>query len=641
MVEFPLSPLPENAEPGAGRGRRGLLARAAGAAAAALAVAAALFALAAIGLSRGVPERWTSLLGEKISTPEIDVEPGRVSFSLARLSLRVGSLGVYRKGEVREPLAKATGVEVGFRPRSLVPSAAWLASVKVDALELGIDLSGDGSAEEEEEDAEVRLPDIPPVPVKCGRADVLGFRGRGVEAVLSCTGSVLCVDGIRIAFPEESATGQAVRGSFSMAFAPLAIAADCTGRLDPNAVSPVLRLADEPEIAAELEKFAFPGAAPEVDARYRYCAERNERELRIAVSSGPAAYNGVPVDSFSGVVSVGKPDGWGHVEISRLSVARPEGAASGTIEIAPDEDALRFSATATMDPAALAALIGIVDADVALPVEFPAPAQVRGKGTFAIGGSCTNALSVEAFAPEAVVAGMPLRRTSAELSLRGDDLGVGNVRADVLGGALSASFGLVLPFSETAPTNFPAEIGVSLSGLSYAEIARTANPDSPVDKGLVDASLSLRGPLDDIVGLSFAETEGSVSLDARDSRIYRIPVFAGLTDILASFVPGVDWLVDEDNFSVRGEFGGGKLRIDPFKIDGAAVSVSGKGFVYFPDLDVDLKVKVHLMNRSTWLGEGVYWLLSPISKIFEIRATGPATDPRWTSATFQSNPSKK
>ena len=63
--------------------------------------------------------------------------------------------------------------------------------------------------------------------------------------------------------------------------------------------------------------------------------------------------------------------------------------------------------------------------------------------------------------------------------------------------------------------------------------------------------------------------------------------------------------------------------------------------MYFPECEVDLKVKVHLLNRSTWLGEGVYWLLSPLSKMFEIRATGPALSPRWTSATFQSNPSKK
>lgn len=639
MVDFPLPPRPEAAAPR--RRKRRPLRAAARVFAAALVAAAALFALLAIRLSRGIPERWSEKIGEAASTAEIDIEPSHVSFSLARLSLRVGSLGVYRRGEVREPIAKAAGIEVGFRPRTLLPSPSWLASVRLDSLELGIDISGGPDEEEEEESAPPAIPDLPPVPVRCGRLDILGFRARNVEAALSCTGGVLCVEGARIAFPEEKVPDQAVSGTVLVALDPFSISVEAFGRLDPNIVAPVLRLAEEDGVAVELERFAFPEEAPELGVVYRYAPDADVRTLRIRIGSGPAAYNGVPVRAFSGTVSVGAPGKWGYVEIRQLAVTRPEGAASGEITVDPGNDALRFQATATMDPTALAALIGIVDAGEELPVQFPAPAQVRADGVFAIGPTGTNDLSVEAFAPDIEVAGVPLRRASALLSLKGDDLRVDDIRADVLGGSLHASFGLALPFSDSAPTNFPAAIDVSLGGLSFAQIAKLANPESPVDKGTVDASLSLRGPLDDITGLAFAETEGSLAIDAADSRVYRIPVFAGLTDILASFVPGVDWLVDEDSISLRGEFGGRKLRIDPFKIDGTAVSVSGHGNVYFPEQELDLKVKVHLLNRSTWLGEGVYWLLSPISKVFEIRATGPAASPRWTSATFQSNPSKK
>lgn len=639
MVEFPLAPLPENEPPPRRKARRTLRA-ALRAAAAAFAVAAALFALLAIRLAKGIPERWTGRLGEAISTDAVDIEPAHVSFSLARLSLRVGSLGVYRKGEVREPIVRAAGIEVGFLPRSLMPSPAWLSSVRLDSLELGIDLSG-GPEEEEEDSAAPEIPDLPPVPVRCGRVDVLGFRARNVEASLSCTGGVLHVEGARLSFPEEKVPGQSVSGAVHVALDPFAISVECAGRLDPNIAVPVLRLAEEEGVAAELERFAFADAAPELGAVYRYAPGRNERVLRIRVDSGPASYNGVPVDSFSGVVTVGEPRSWSFLDISQLSVTRPEGAASGALRLLPASDELSFSANATMDPVALAALIGILDADAELPVAFPAPAQIRASGTFAVGPGCTNGLSVSAFAPEVSVAGVPLRRASAELSLAGDGLRVGNVRADVLGGGLSASFGLVLPFDDTSPTNLPAQIDVSLDGLSFAQIAKLANPESPVDKGTVNARLSLRGPLDDITDLTFAETTGAMSIDAANSRVYRIPVFAGLTDILASFVPGVDWLVDEDDISVRGEFGRGRLRVDPFKIDGPAAGISGRGNVYFPECEVDLKVKVHLLNRSTWLGEGVYWLLSPLSKMFEIRATGPALSPRWTSATFQSNPSKK
>ena len=46
---------------------------------------------------------------------------------------------------------------------------------------------------------------------------------------------------------------------------------------------------------------------------------------------------------------------------------------------------------------------------------------------------------------------------------------------------------------------------------------------------------------------------------------------------------------------------------------------------------MNLGVKVHLMNRRTWIGAGLYYLFSPISSIFAVRATGPYSDPSWDS----------
>ena len=92
----------------------------------------------------------------------------------------------------------------------------------------------------------------------------------------------------------------------------------------------------------ELERFSFPEAAPELGVVYRYAPEADVRTLRIRVGSGPASYNGVPVQAFSGTVSVGAPGKWGYVEIRQFAVTRPEGAAAGEITVDPGNDALRF-----------------------------------------------------------------------------------------------------------------------------------------------------------------------------------------------------------------------------------------------------------------------------------------------------------
>lgn len=603
---------------------------------------AVAFALVALKLSHGVPDKWTDRLGEALSSEDVDVEPAKVSFSLSRMALRVGSVGVYRKRVLREPVARATGIEVRFKPSLFKPPTSWLESLHLDSLDLDIDTSGDGEDEDESGDSAASLPDIAPFAFSCGRVSVLGLRPHDVSATLSCTGGVLRVDAFTLRFPEEKATGQTLSGGFFASLEPFALGADASGRLDPNVVAPVLRNVDEPEIAAELEKFRFDSEAPHIGVSYRYCPSRNERKLHIHLGSDvPARYNGVAVDSFSGVVEVGAPESWSHVAISPLNVSRPEGSASASLEILPREDELRFRADATMDAVALAAMIGLLDADDTLPVSMERPAQIRAQGVFSIGPAATNSLGVEVFAPVVGIAGVDYERASAEMTLTGDVLSVPRIRADVLGGDFSGSFSVRLPLCEDSPTNMPASISMHAKEFSHEEWAKLLGMEAEGSKGVLDASVLLDGPLDDIVSLEMRETTGIVDVAIRDSRIFRVPVFAGLTDILASVVPGVDLLVDEDNVTVKGEFSGGKLRIDPFNIDGAAFSLSGKGNVYFPDCELDLKVKVHLLNRSTWVGEGVYWLLSPLSKMLEIRATGPATSPRWTSATFQSNPSKK
>ncbi len=106
--------------------------------------------------------------------------------------------------------------------------------------------------------------------------------------------------------------------------------------------------------------------------------------------------------------------------------------------------------------------------------------------------------------------------------------------------------------------------------------------------------------------------------------------------ILGAVVPGVDLLMDRDSLDVRGKLAEGVLDLDKFDIEGTAFSIAGRGRVWTEDQSLDLTLDVHLLNRGTWLGAGIYWLTTPFSKIFAIRASGTVDNPSWTSARLSS-----
>ena len=74
----------------------------------------------------------------------------------------------------------------------------------------------------------------------------------------------------------------------------------------------------------------------------------------------------------------------------------------------------------------------------------------------------------------------------------------------------------------------------------------------------------------------------------------------------------------------------GVIAIERLRIEGGAISITGDGNLW-TDGVVNLGVKVHLMNRRTWVGAGLYYLFSPISSLLAVRATGPADNPSWES----------
>jgi len=169
----------------------------------------------------------------------------------------------------------------------------------------------------------------------------------------------------------------------------------------------------------------------------------------------------------------------------------------------------------------------------------------------------------------------------------------------------------------------------------HAELSGQPRPEDG-GEGKLDADAFLEAPADDFFAGEFGTADGSVSVSLRDSQVFRIPFFTSLVGLLGSVVPYADLLMDRDSLEVRGTLADGVLDISKLDIEGTAFSIAGRGRAWTADRSIDLTLDVHLMNRGTWLGAGIYWLVTPISKIFAIRASGTFDHPQWSSARLSS-----
>ena len=586
--------------------------------------------LAAVGL----PRAWSDAIARALSTDDFAVELERVSFSLASMRLRIGEARLYAKGALLPPIAEARGTAVVLRPRLARPGPDWIRSVEVESFSLPEvpDLPDDGN-----DSPPAALPDLGPVDLHCVHADVLGLRAFGLRSRMTFEGGALLLSDGRLFTGGPGEPPRLLEGTFRLDPAAYAFSSEGSGHLDPNRLRELLRRVGEPEIGDEIAKFEFPDAPPHVVASWRYAPGANERMLRLELFCGPARYNGVPVSGFSGTIVVDGDGGWRRVAVDGLRVDRPEGSVDGRLEILPRAHTISFQAMSTMDPLRVVAMLGVLDADEELPIAFDNPSFAAASGVLDYGAEVTGSgatdIRVDARAPGLVAGGLRFEGATGTMTVSNGVLVATNLAASCFGGAVAGSLRLTLDESRT----FSAE--ARARDVPWDRVHAFANgAPEPEDGGraTLEADVSLVGPANDIFSREWRTSSGSVAVSLRESQVFRIPFFTDLVDILGAVVPGVDLLMDRDSLDVRAKLEEGVFDVSKLDIEGTAFSIAGRGRAWTEDRSIDLTLDVHLLNRGTWLGAGVYWLTTPFSKIFAIRASGTVDDPQWSSARLSS-----
>ena len=592
--------------------------------------------------SHNLPPTWIESMSKAISTETFAVEMENVSISLRRGELDVRHLRVFPRGTVQDAVLELDNTSIKLRPVRGSHPLTWLRSVRIGQLTIPSTALGMNYGFESEGNSHrylganglpLFIPEFGPVKFSCGTANVFGSTGRSIEATLIGKDDTLILNDIRVNMTDRREDRQIVTGHLEFGLATFTLLGDGNGTLDPEKLLPIFTALNLPKLSSEIMRFRFPESPPDIaiDIDYQPC--ENLRDLTVKVKSGYCLYNDTPVTFLTGTIKASGSNEWDVVDIGPLHGVRPEGVINGSLRIDTTHAKLSFDADSTLDPLHLLRIIRITQGTPSLPMTFDNPTRVVASGIYDFS---TNAMLTDISgivnSPCISTSKVKFEKATARCHLTDSSWSVNKATAEVLGGQYEGQC-VFTPPSSSHHRVIQLDSQGKFSGLRQNEWSKFYGTQSPDASGLLDLTYAIRGSVLTNSAEFLSGLSGTIDVDIRKAHLYRIPLFAGLTEVIASTIPGVDFILAQDNLKSSLAFTNRVFNVKSLSIEGNVFSASGYGTLQF-DGDVNLRIKAHLLNRETWVGQGLYYVLFPISKILEFQALGPISKPKWSSATL-------
>lgn len=316
-------------------------------------------------------------------------------------------------------------------------------------------------------------------------------------------------------------------------------------------------------------------------------------------------------------------DAGDRVRIRPMMIVRDEGLVRGAMEYKSSDNTISFSALSMADPGAVARMIDPVIASAVAPYTFDGLCYASVFGTVGLTNSMLNNMEVNVNAGSArwkmfTLSPCALTMHIVERSYRIEDFNGSIFNGTIRGSAEidpAAADSSNMIFAVTAKVD-NVDFGILVNNLAGKKLEGAY-------EGACAASVSLQGMLDDpqtIVG------GGWLRID--DGRIFTVPIFSGLFDMIGKLLPG-NWNFNGKN-NARADItvADGKVSTRNLFIEGDVISVKGSGDCYL-DGRLDFKIQITFMRRQSLIGNLVQVVTLPITKAFQFHLGGTVSAPKW------------
>ena len=607
------------------------------------ALLAVALALALCVAAYGIPGEWVQ--GRLDAALPADV--GRLT--VGRLSYRPGGglvvEGVFLRAPDGRILMRLRRGVVGIRLLSLAPLPDRLDALELDGLYVAqIRYAPDRVVEDTLPPPEARppfpdlsglpLPNLRAIPVRLADVDVLDIRAKRIEGRLTAGEGRVHAHGLH---GDLSGDGrQAVEGDVLLDFRRAAAEVSLRGFIDNRALDGLWRALDFPLIGEYVANVTL-NAPAWGDCTFTVGFNKYDNLFNLRadlVSTEGGAYLGIPFDEAQCTIRCRGI--WDAVTEIGPIVARRQGriAAVGTLRFDCPADRFTFRAEGDgLSPRECLRLIDLPFTELLPELRTQSPPLIRIDGSLPFLSEQTPERVtlrglVRAPGP-GVLDRLPFASahtafamTNGVFALKDLDLRLPH------GGSLAGEVSFEIP---PAADRAFLSAAVHLADASLADLFAPYGMETLtncVASGFVD----LRGRTDDTFPQSL---QAEYDLTVNGGLIRRLPLFAGLTDLLADHIPGVSSFTDSSSARLVGTADAGVFRIPRFTLDGNLLSIEGPAVYDLPNDRLTATVNAGNFKQDTLMGDLTRWATVPVNRfLWRVHVEGPIANPAWRITTI-------
>ena len=401
---------------------------------------------------------------------------------------------------------------------------------------------------------------------------------------------------------------------------------------DPAAAIPILRYYGQEFTCELIGRFAFGPTPPRAEFSFvKPMDARRDLHVDAKLWMENASYRGVDLLSGEATVVIEHSEDRTRVSLSPLVVARPEGTARVDLAVDAGEGLVRFNGTSSVNPRALTQAIGIFTNAWADAVLVEGAYQIESTGVADLRGDSRQFIRTSVKGGRVGVGALVIDDASFTVLTEGATSRVERATGRLYGGLVEGDGAVIAPRAGEAHAFRYRLIG-DVKDADFERVVSAARGGAAVEdlSGKLWMRLDVGGPL----GTNWLhDVRGRGEVRVRDGRVFRLPVFGGLSGYLARIVPGVDFMLRQSDFSSDFVLDEHRARSTRISIEGGVFSLQGEGSCGF-DRSLDVAVQVKLMREDPLIAKVVRLITWPLSKLFEFRLTGTLDAPRWYPVNF-------
>ena len=400
--------------------------------------------------------------------------------------------------------------------------------------------------------------------------------------------------------------------------------------LDPHLIKPLLEHPKWAYVKTLIQRFVWNESKPLVDTQFKFVGAPKGRGFssRSLFSMKDYTYRDIRNDTCDGLLEMDFNSTSGVVNVDHIMIGIDDGVIVGGFTFRKPEKTVSYRAVSDVDPRDFFQMVGLFSRESLKSFRFDGKTRFLSEGSIDVSGRGQTSLKAEVDSSGLGIGKIVSDRCFFNVSMDGPTCRLTDIQGSIWGGTFDARAEIVLSREDPDLVHF----GCQLKDCDFPKVA----------EAFTSVSNDLSGKFYVEVGGDFQIATNSLEtmvaagrMSVDDGRVFQLPVFGGLTAILAKIIPGLDFVLRQGDMSADFDVANGKVSSEKVHIDGGVLSLKANGSTSFAGQH-DYAIQLTLLSDHTVVAKLLRAVTWPISKLMEFRLKSGPEGTVWYPVNFSS-----